>query len=346
VQNGPDARFHLSRSVQPRVVQESPDMSMWHRWLREPQRVLMRKALFQVHLWTGVAFAVYLFVICLTGSVLVYRNELYRFFSPKAVIVEGTGPSLTPEELQAAAGRAYPGYEAALPAPGETPRHAVEVRLSRGDDTLQRLFHPFTGQDLGSPLPVGFRVTAWMLDLHDNLLGGPTGRKVNGVGALALVLLCCTGAVIWWPGSQSWRRSLTIDPRANWKRLTWTVHSAFGFWFFAFILMWALTGAYLSLQTLFASMFDYLQPLDESSLEERLVDRIQYWLAYLHFGRLGGRGIPGCGRGWCNSMTMAIWAVVGLVPVTMVLTGALMWWNRVARPALRQLANGQRPDSA
>ena len=29
-----------------------------------------------------------------------------------------------------------------------------------------------------------------MLDLHDNLLGGPTGRRVNGFGALALLALC------------------------------------------------------------------------------------------------------------------------------------------------------------
>jgi uncharacterized iron-regulated membrane protein len=306
--------------------------------MQQPQRVFLRRALFQIHLWAGIGLALYLFVVCVTGSVLVYRNELYRTFSPEPVIVDISGPSLTPEALKDAVSRAYPGYEVDTPKAGD-PQHAVELRLKRGDESFQRLFDPFTGQDLGNPLPVGFRATAWMLDLHDNLLGGPTGRQINGLGALAMLLLSVTGAIIWWPGTASWRRSLTIDLRANWKRVNWTLHSALGFWFFIFIFMWALTGAFLSLQPLFASAFDYIQPFDESNPEERFVDRIQYWLTYLHFGRLGGRGIPGCGRGWCNSMTKAIWAAVGLVPAAMAVTGALMWWSRVVRPRLRPRAS-------
>jgi uncharacterized iron-regulated membrane protein len=30
----------------------------------------------------------------------------------------------------------------------------------------------------------------------------------------------------------------------------------------------------------------------------------------------------------------ALWAVLGLVPSALVVTGALMWWNRVVRKAL------------
>ena len=288
-----------------------------------------------MHLWTGLILALYVLVVCLTGSVLVYRNELYRRFSPEPVKVTGTGPALGAEALQSAAGLVYPGYEVDVPEVVETPEQAIELKLRRGDESFRRLFDPFTGQDLGNPLPVGFRFTAWMLDLHDNLLGGPVGRQVNGAASLAFLLVCLTGAVIWWPGSASWRRSLTIDLRANWKRMNWTLHSALGFWFFLFMVMWALTGAFLGLQPMFAAMFDYLEPLDETSLEDRLVDRIQYWLTYLHFGRLGGRGIPGCGRGLCNEVTKAVWAAVGLVPVTMVVTGAIMWWNRVVRRASR-----------
>jgi hypothetical protein len=94
------------------------------------------------------------------------------------------------------------------------------------------------------------------------------------------------------------------------------------------------TGAYLGFPDVFATAFDYLQPFDEST-PERTVDRIRYWLAYLHFGRLGGRGIPGCGRVLCDSITKATWAAAGLVPPVMFMTGALMWWNRVVRPARR-----------
>ncbi|TDI21260.1 MAG: PepSY domain-containing protein, partial [Acidobacteria bacterium] len=45
-------------------------------WLRHPQGVWLRKALFQIHLWTALGIGLYLVVISVTGSVLVYRSEL------------------------------------------------------------------------------------------------------------------------------------------------------------------------------------------------------------------------------------------------------------------------------
>jgi uncharacterized iron-regulated membrane protein len=311
-------------------------VNVWQRSLREPQSLLLRRALFQTHLWTGVVAGLYIAVISLTGSILVYRNELYQAFSPEPRLVEDAAAALAPADLEQAVRRTFPGATIVVVEPGPTPNHAADVTLEREGARTRRLVHPATGADLGPTLPLGYRVSAWMLDLHDNLLGGPTGRRVNGIGALALLGLCVTGLIIWWPGMARWRRSLFVDVRANWKRLNWSLHSVLGLWFFAFILMWSLTGVYLSLPEQVSAFLDYLEPIDETSPVERVVDRIQYWLAYLHFGRLGGRGIPGCGRGLCDSITKATWALVGLVPVLMAVTGAVMWWNRVAGPAARR----------
>jgi uncharacterized iron-regulated membrane protein len=53
-----------------------------------------------------------------------------------------------------------------------------------------------------------------------------------------------------------------------------------------------------------------------------------------------GGGISWCGRGLCDSTTKAIWAVFGLAPAIMFVTGAIIWWNRVLRPSRR---GGERP---
>ena len=248
---------------------------LWNRVARQPQSLWLRKALFQVHLWTGIAVGLYVLVISLTGSVLVYRNELYRAFSPKPVIVDGSGQPISREAAEDAARSAYPGWDVSDVRTGETANHAIEVSLASGDRTKRRLLHPFTGEDLGDPLPAGYRLSAWLLDLHDNLLGGETGRRVNGVGAVLLILLCATGAVVWWPGVGRLRRSLLVSPRANWKRVTWSLHSALGFWFFAFVLIWGVSGAYLSFPQAFGALLDVLEPLDEANPVERVVDRIQ-----------------------------------------------------------------------
>ena len=101
-----------------------------------------------------------------------------------------------------------------------------------------------------------------MLNLHVNLLAGPTGRIVNGVCAILLTLLSLTGAVIWWPGIAKWRRSLTINPRANWKRINWDLHSAVGFWTFAFFFMWSFTGIYLVFPAPFETFINRFAPLE------------------------------------------------------------------------------------
>src|SRR5688572_18999349 len=85
-------------------------MNIVTRWLRQPQRVWLRRAIFQVHLWTGLAIGFYVVVLSLTGSVLVYRAEINRFLaSPRAAEDEQATP-MTVDQLRAAGERAYPGW--------------------------------------------------------------------------------------------------------------------------------------------------------------------------------------------------------------------------------------------
>src|SRR5207249_11681862 len=85
-------------------------LTLWRRWIRQPQNIWFRRALFQVHLWAGIAIGLYILMISVTGSVLVYRNELYRAATQRPIISTGTGPRLTDDQLTAAAMRLYPGY--------------------------------------------------------------------------------------------------------------------------------------------------------------------------------------------------------------------------------------------
>ena len=59
------------------------------------QTVWLRKALFQVHLWCGLGIGLYLVVISVTGSVLVYRSELRQAFNPEPRIVSPAASYIT-----------------------------------------------------------------------------------------------------------------------------------------------------------------------------------------------------------------------------------------------------------
>jgi uncharacterized iron-regulated membrane protein len=321
-------------------VTASNQLTLWRRWLRQPQKIWLRRALFQAHLWSGIAVGLYIFMISVTGSVLVYRNELYRAATAAPILSTGSGPRLTDGQLADAARRSYPSYRVVRIGRARNPDQAVDVWLRRGNTTRMRLFDPRTGRDLGNSVPIGIQLVSELMDLHDNLLAGPKGRQVNGVGAIALLALAATGFAIWWPGIKTWRRSLTLHRGVGWKRFTWHLHSMVGFWSLAFTIIFGISGVYLAFPEQVQELADRLEPPTPVNAGFRIVDGIIYWLAFLHFGRINGIGIPCSGPGFCDQATKAIWAIFGMAPAVMFVTGAIMWWNRVLRP---RLARARRP---
>jgi uncharacterized iron-regulated membrane protein len=299
-------------------------MSSWVKWLNRPQSLWLRKALFQIHLWTGIGIGLYVLLISVSGTVLIYRRELAQTFSSEPRIAAGPGSRMTVDELKQAAKRVFPGYEATRVDERKNPEQPVEILLERGEKKFQRLFNPYTGADLGDPLRAGFRFIQWLADLHDNLLSERTGRRWNAIGALLATLLCLTGAVIWWPGIKNWRSSLTFRWRGNRKGFNWALHSALGFWSIAFIFMWGISGIYLSIPEPFNGVVEFFEPTHGPSKTLRFGDQILYWLARLHFGRFAGLPVQ------------IIWTVFGLAPAALFVTGTLMWWNRVLSPWMQR----------
>ena len=230
--------------------------------------------MFQVHLWSGVVFGLYIFFISLTGSVLVYRNELY-----------------------AAAARA--------------------------------------GNGSGSEL--GIWLVSTLIELHASFLAGPTGRMVNGIGAFAVLLSVLTGLIVWWPGIARWRRSLVLRRGVAWRRTVWDLHSAAGIWSAAFVVVFAVSGIYLCYPVAFHSFVDWLYS-SGAAARPRFLDHALAWLAYSHFGRIDGIGLPCSGPGLCDQATKAVWALFGIVPATMFVTGMVMWWNRSIRRKYKALS--------
>ena len=55
-------------------------LTLWQRWMRQPRSVLLRKALFQIHLWLGLALGLYIVMLSVTGSALVFLREMSGVF--------------------------------------------------------------------------------------------------------------------------------------------------------------------------------------------------------------------------------------------------------------------------
>jgi len=328
-------------------------MNLLTRCLQQPQRVWLRRAIFQIHLWTGLALGLYVVVLSITGSALVYRAELDRFFAtPRAALDERATP-MTADQLRAAAASTYPGwtvsevYEGRYRArsggagtggaggpggsggpggparPRRPPDPTATIVLGRGGETQERLFNPYTGADLGDATTRGQWFLLWVVRLHDDLLlDRPDGPWWNGLLSLIFTVSVLTGAVVWWPGLSRWKRSMGVKVTAGWRRFNWELHSALGFWLFIFMLMWGVSGWYLGMPDPLTHLVERISDPDGPS-GERAGDVFLEWLPRLHFGRWRD---PVWGP-WLK----AVWAVVGVVPAVMFVTGLIMWWNRVVR---------------
>jgi uncharacterized iron-regulated membrane protein len=215
-------------------------MGFW----RRPQPTRLRRVVFQIHLWTGIAVGLYVLVISLTGSALMFRIDLQRTLNPELFVPQKTGPLVSPETVLQRLEQAYPQHRiAGIDAPTDRrPTYLAYVSSER--DFLTVLLDPVDGRVLGL-LPKGTFATT-LQDLHFDLLAGRTGRIVNGMGAALLLLLVLTGLVIWWPGSSRWRRGLKVDFGQPPLRINWELHGAAGFWTLTLLLIWSVTGLYFA----------------------------------------------------------------------------------------------------
>lgn len=198
----------------------------------------MRRLLFQVHVWLGLLTGLYVAIICLTGAALVFRIDMQRALHPHLFTPSAAGPLADPVAVMESVSRAYPQHRlSGVDAPTSVrPTYLAYVTSDAEFRTV--LIDPVTTAVLGE-LPEHPAIRT-LQQLHYNLLGGRTGRTINGIGAFGILILCATGLVIWWPGTAGWRPSsprLWLTGR-GWREL----HRAVGVWSMAFIAMWAITA--------------------------------------------------------------------------------------------------------
>ena len=269
-----------------------------------------------------MVLVLYILMLSITGSLLVYRNELNTLLATPKPPFDSNAARLTPQQIREAAQRAYPGWTVASVSDRISRRApAYDVSLERETGNVEkkgRYFNPYTGEDLGDSFTRGEQYLLWVVELHDNLLFDQEGQFWNGIGSIVVTVTCLTGLVVWWPGITRWKRSLIFKWSSGWRRFNWDMHSAAGFWLFLFLLMWAVSGIYLAIPEPFTRTVEYFSTANEAG--NSTGDLVLLWLARLHFGR------------WRDHPSLKIvWVVLGLAPAIMAVTGTVMWWNRVVR---------------
>lgn len=199
-----------------------------------------------MHLWLGLSSGLVVFIVALTGSLLVFEKELEPLIDADfhAVAPAMGGERLSLDRLVATATRQFPGKKPSRVHVEPEPDRTVIVALQqskKAKDLLSVALNPYTGQIVATRQEEkAFFPT--VLRLHRYLCLGETGKVITGISCSLFLIIMGTGLLLWWPNPKNRKQRFRIKWDASPKRLNWDLHAVAGFYVLPFVFLIALTG--------------------------------------------------------------------------------------------------------
>jgi len=191
------------------------------------------------HRWTGGLIGLLLFVLGLTGTVLVFKDDWLRLVLPHAAEARVSDPSVIGGAL-----------DQAFAAP-DRPRSVILASDSLGvlrlnyEDKTRGAYAAQSGAVVARWESLWARPELWLFDLHHYLLIGDTGKTIAGIAGLAGLGFVITGVILWWPTRRTF--VFAVLPK-TWKRAGIVKHHRdLGVWTAPVLALIMTTGAILAL---------------------------------------------------------------------------------------------------
>jgi uncharacterized iron-regulated membrane protein len=215
-------------------------------------RIVVRR----IHLWIGLSVGLLFVLLGLTGSALVFYQEIDTALHP-AIRRQATAP---------APGWNSPVWDRALGTlRARWPDDGGQWRLEATGDPGPIPARHYPGGTAAGHMtrrmmiwlsPDGARILrhdrwgdyamSWIYELHMDLLSGEAGHQLVGWSGLVFALLLLTGLAAWWPRG-GWRKAAAFKRRAVPLRRLHDIHKLTGLIGLPLLLLFALTGFLLAL---------------------------------------------------------------------------------------------------
>ncbi len=205
-------------------------------------RSAWRKIFFFCHLWIGLLLGLYFVLMGLTGSLLVFRQELDTALEARLLRVEPQEEKAPLSKVLQAIEAQY-GKKASRLTLYEPPHRSLEAMVSFGKGESRQVYvNPYTTEVLGDRRSDSALV-GFVLKLHMNLTFGKPGQTVSAYLALVVAWLLLTGWILWWPSNRKQlRHRLWVARKGTLKRKIHDLHNVFGLYSFPLLLVLVLTG--------------------------------------------------------------------------------------------------------
>lgn len=204
-----------------------------------------------IHLWIGVIGGIFIFIICLTGTILVYQDDVIQGLNGDVFYVEPSTETIAITEIINKVEQE--SQQKVVRFVKEKDQHKAWkffTKVPGAKGRPETLFvNPYTNKILGNGKDlVGKDFFMFNFKLHRwFLMDMEVGRPIVGFFTIAFLVAMFTGLVIWFPKKiKNYKRGFKVKFNANWKRVNHEFHNAFGLYAAIFLIIMGITGLFWS----------------------------------------------------------------------------------------------------
>jgi uncharacterized iron-regulated membrane protein len=248
-----------------------------------------------VHLWLGLALGLFLSMIGVTGSALVFFQEIDQALNAELRIVaappQGRAAWRPLEEIAAAARSSVPAedrlgftywpesddqaflfYDRRPVAGAEKPAGSEKTQ------TWHVFVDPYRAKVTGERLwrdpdnVIGGAFVCFLFDLHYRLLWPVVGDIAVGIMAVLAFVSTLTGVYLWWPRNGKWRQALSMKWPARSERVTYDLHRLAGFYLLPVAIAVLMSGVYFNLPDQFRAVVELFSTLTKPQTIHSIAD--------------------------------------------------------------------------
>lgn len=233
-----------------------------------------------LHRWLGAVAAVFLIVVALTGSSLVFIEEMVELQVGEPASASAEGDWRPPDVLiDSASIYAGPEFDPiALYYPDSLLRIGSAFVYGKGGrfaETKEEEILVFVDAIEGRALAAWKLESLWadlVLHLHWQLLAGQGGAVVIAVFGITLIISAVTGIILWWPRRSLLRKLKVPTSSGKMRKTLFDLHGFIGIYFAVAIALLAFSGS----QTAQPQWFSAIMPADlykpPQEVQARFVD--------------------------------------------------------------------------
>ena len=219
------------------------------------------------HTWAGISAGFILIIVSLTGSLLVFENEIDTWLNPELFGFEQKGDRLSFQTTVEKLKKDHPEYDIQGIFLWEKRNNAYMVYLK--DSEQQIIVNPYTAKVTGTRV---YRSTfmGFTRHLHRTLFIPQVGKYLVGTSSLICVILMITGLRLWIPKQMKHIKSrLSVKWSAGAKRINLDLHNTLGIYFSPVITLISMTGVAITFAQfifLFLFLLSFQSPKSISSI--------------------------------------------------------------------------------